>query len=187
MTGKPVRIGKIVGCHGIRGDVKVRATSADAPWAGKLKSLSIQKPKQDERTELRILECRQQGPLLLLRLEGYDSRTAAEPLIGSVLYADSDNLPAPKPGEYWVDDLIGLTVRDLQTGRTRGRVKDVLSAAGSDFLEIQLEDSSETAVVPFIDRFFPQVDMAQQVIEMDLISDFLASHSEPVTPDRLKQ
>jgi 16S rRNA processing protein RimM len=108
-------------------------------------------------------------------------------LVGSLLYAHSESLPQPEEDEYWVDDLIALDVVDLQTNRKRGTVKDLLSSGGQDFLEIQLEDSSHTVVIPFISKFFPTVDVANKTISVDLLSDFLSMANEPVTVERLEQ
>lgn len=175
-----VRIGKIVGCHGIRGDLKVRPTSPDPEWPSTARQLFIgEKP-------YKVLQARPQGPLILTRLEGVDSRTLAETLVGSVLYVSQEDLGEPGEDEYWADDLIGLSVMDAQTGRKRGIVKDLLSSAGSDFLEIQLEDSTETVVVPFITQFFPTVDLENKTVTVDLLGDFL-SDVQPVTTSQLEE
>jgi 16S rRNA processing protein RimM len=192
MTSNKVRIGKIVGCHGLRGELKVRPASEDATWADSIKEISLTLPKTAARpasTDITatVESVRFQGPLVVIRLREYPDRTAAEPLVGALLYTNFADLSSPQEDEYWADDLIGLSVIDVQTGRTRGVVKDLLSSAGSDFLEIQLEDSTETAVIPFINQFFPTVDLEKRTIAVDLLGDFLAIHTEPVTVDRLKE
>lgn len=187
MDSQQVRIGKIVGCHGIRGDVKVRPSSDDANWAGQIKDVLLQDAKSGQQTPMRIQHARHQGPLVVLHFTGIDDRNQAEPLVGSLLYAAMDSLRKPEEDEYWVDDLIGLDVVDLQTNRKRGTVKDLLSSGGQDFLEIQLEDSSQTVVIPFISKFFPTVDVPNKTISVDLLGDFLSVASEPVTAERLEQ
>jgi 16S rRNA processing protein RimM len=187
MTQQQVRIGKIVGCHGIRGDVKVRPSSDEADWADSLKHVVLKHPKTGEPQPMKIQYTRHQGPLVLVHFQGLDDRNQVEPLIGSVLYADMADLPEPDEDEFWVDDLIGLTVVDLQTGRQRGVVKDLLSSAGQDFLEVQLEDSNQTVVIPFLNKFFPEISLENRTISVDLLSDFLSIATEPVTADRLEQ
>jgi 16S rRNA processing protein RimM len=187
MTNPQVRIGKIVGCHGIRGDVKVRPTSDEADWMDTLREVILQDAQSGRQTVMRVQHTRRQGPLVLLHFTGLDDRNQVEPLVGSLLFANLADLPDPQEDEYWVDDLIGLEVVDLQTSRKRGTVKDLLSSGGQDFLEIQLEDSSQTVVIPFITKFFPTVDVPNGTIAVDLLSDFLSIAREPVTPDRLEQ
>lgn len=187
MTSEKVRIGKIVGCHGVRGDVKVRTASDSESWSKAIREVLLKDPKTGDERLLKIQSARLQGPMVVLHFEGTEDRNQAELLVGAVLYTNLTSLPKPQEDEYWVDDLIGLTVVDAQTGRTRGTIKDLLSSGGSDFLEIQLEDSDQTVVIPFIDQFFPKVDIEQRTVSVDLLSDFLAADTKPVTADRLQQ
>lgn len=188
MPSDKVRIGKIVGCHGIRGHLKVRPASDNADWADTVRQLWLRGgKKQAEEVAVQVAEAKPHGPQILLRLQEYPDRTAAEALIGAEVYALRSDLPVPEEGEYWADDLIGLTVVDAETGRARGMVQDLLSSAGSDFLEIKLEEASDTVVIPFIERFFPEVNLEARTISVDLLSDFLALATEPVTAERLEQ
>ena len=189
MSEEKIRIGKIVGCHGLRGDVKVRPASEKPGWAGKLKSILLSDSDQSAAngTSFDIEHVQVSGHLLLMRFRDFNSRTLAEALVGKYLYADFNKLPGPDEGEYWVDDLIGLNIIDNESRRHLGVVKDLLSSGGSDFLEIQLEGSRETVVVPFIDQFFPDVSVTEKYITVDLLSEFFSSPQEPVTPDRLEQ
>jgi 16S rRNA processing protein RimM len=187
MVEQQVRIGKIVGCHGVRGDVKVRPTSEEAEWVSVITQLLLKNPKTGEEKLLMVEKARHQGPFVLIHFKGLDNRNFVEPLVGTTLYANISELPKPQEGEFWADDLIGLTVIDAQTSRIRGVVKDLLSSGGSEFLEIQLENSEQTVVIPFIEKFFPEVNLETRTISIDLLSDFLALTTEPVTADRLEQ
>lgn len=187
MAHGKVRVGKIVGCHGIRGDVKLRPTSESTDWANSGVTVFAVNPKTGHEQNLTIQTARHQGPLLILHFQEFENRTQAEPLTGSTLLAEVSHLKPPEEGEYWVDDLIGLSVKDAETGRIRGRVKDVLSSGGQEFLEIQLEESSETVVIPFNEHFFPTVDLDNQLIVIDLLSDFLSLSTRPITADRIEQ
>jgi 16S rRNA processing protein RimM len=184
MEQKKVRVGKIVGCHGVRGDVKLRPSSEEADWAMAGVTVYL-KDKVGLERPLTIQNIRQQGPLLILHFKELENRTQAEPFVGSALFAAVADLKPPKEGEYWVDDLIGLSVLDAETSRVRGKVKDILSSGGTDFLEIQLEGSTETAVIPFNEHFFPTVDIENKTITVDLLSDFL--DPKPVSDSHLEQ
>lgn len=187
MSQKKIRIGKIIGFHGVRGDVKVRPTSEEADWAAVGNTLQIQNSKGNDVRSVTIQHFRRQGPLIILHFKEYENRTLVEPFLGFTVYTEQAGLPEPEDGEYWVDDMIGLAVIDSETGRIRGKVKDLLSSSGSDFLEIQIDDSNETVVIPFNDHFFPIVNIEAGTVTMDLLSDFLSLSASPVTADRLEQ
>ncbi len=177
-----IRVGKIVGCHGLKGEMKIRPNSEEADWADNAKKLGVQLGKAEAKW-LTVASVRFQGPLVVVRFNELIDRTAAEPYIGAIIFAESDVLVEPETtaDEYWADDIIGLTVIDEQTKRRRGVVKDLLSSSGSDYLEIQIDDVSETVVVPFINKFFPTVDLAAKTVSVDLLGDFLSAPAEPVT------
>lgn len=187
MSEQLIRIGKIVGCHGIKGDLKIRPASEHPDWAKPGLKITLKHHKTGEHQRFTLKAARMQGPLVILSFEDIPNRNAVEPLVGSTLFADIADLPEPEEGEFWADDLIGLQVLDAQNGHKRGTVKDLLSASDSDFLEIQLEDTEQTVVIPFIERFFPEVDLEKGTISIDLLNDFLDMSTEPVTASRLEQ
>ncbi len=156
---KLVRIGKIVGCHGLKGEVKVRPASDDPTWVGAigevflqpgLKSLPIQRATRKDR-------------MVYLVFQGLSTRNDVEPLVGRELFAPLEVLPEPEENEYWVDDMLGLAVMD-ESGKVLGTVKDVLSSGGMEYLEIVLSENSKTHLIPFIDHFFPTVDMEKRQV-----------------------
>ncbi len=187
-TNQRLRIGKIVGCHGLRGDLKVLPSSHKAEWSDELEEVFLEMPPKTDKKKpgqqepkkpppdtqiLRIESVRWQGSCVLVRFEGYPDRTAAEPLIGATLYADSDTLPEAEEDEYWVDDLIGLSVIDARTNQKTGVVVDLLSSTGSEFLEIRLDNAADTIVIPFLNHFFPTVDLAAKTVLLNLPDGFL--------------
>ena len=155
---KLVRIGKIVGCHGLRGDVQVRPASENPTWVGVLKEVTL------GRKTLRIQRAVLKDRLVYLSFEEHSTRNDVEPLVGSKLFAPFDALPDPGEGEFWVDDMLGLTVLEEASSKVIGTVKDVLSSGGMDYLEIQLMEQSDTQLIPFTHHFFPTVDMEKRQI-----------------------
>lgn len=180
-----VRIGKITGCHGLQGHVKVRPAQDKPDWAaGKNRLCGVMAKQGEKALKLVIETAKLRDKLLLLRFEGYPDRTAAEALIGAELYADRDALPGPGKDEYWVDDLLGLSVIEQETGVKKGTVSDILSSGGQDFLEVALADSTETKIVPFVPHFFPGVDVANQTITVAGLAGFLEPEGRPGDQDK---
>ena len=153
-----VVLGHVVAAHGIRGDVIVRAHTADP------KDLMAYGPLSDgSGRPLTIKSMQMTGKGLIIRFAGIDDRTAAEAMRGTPLSVARSALPPPDEGEYYLVDLVGLTAVD-EAGQTIGTVIAVENFGAGTMLEIRQIGSSETEYVPFTDAFVPTVDVAAQRI-----------------------
>lgn len=131
-------IGRIVGAHGLNGHVKVypesdfpeRFTKPGDRW---LKKNSDQ-PVAVRLTSGRYLEGKNN---YLVKLEGVDNRDQAEDLRSAQLMVPAaDRLPLD-PGEFHVDDLIGLEVILQADQRVLGTITNLFTT-GHDLLEVTL-------------------------------------------------
>lgn len=96
----------------------------------------------------------------LVRLEGCDSREAAEALRGEPLWVDR-SLAAPlEEDEYWAEDLIGCRV--LDGGREVGEVERVLAYPSCEVLVVG------ELLVPLVDDAVRSVDLDARVVDVDL-------------------
>jgi len=93
----------------------------------------------------------------IVRFEGVNDRNAAERLRGQRLYVPRAALPEPEKGEYYLTDLIGLTVEDAKGGRL-GTVAGVHNFGAGDVIEIQ-SPTGEKAFIPFSNAAVPVVDI----------------------------
>lgn len=165
---KPLRIllGHIAGAHGIRGEVLIK-TYTEAP-----ENVGAYGPLSDEsgvRT-FNLKSARATPKGVVARLQGVDDRNAAEALKGIALYIERDRLPAAADGEFYHADLIGLAAVDSD-GKPLGEIVAVQNYGAGDLLEIRLEGSSKTELVPFTDATVPEVDIAARRVVVILPSE----------------
>lgn len=73
---------------------------------------------------------------------------------GTELAVARSSLPALEDDEFWVSELVGLTV-EVEDGRVLGQVRDVLEYPANDVLEL---DSG--ASLPLVEACVRQVDVA---------------------------
>ncbi len=93
-------------------------------------------------------EVRRHREGVLLRLDEVGDRNAAELLAKATLSISAAERRALEEGEYWPEDLIGLTAVDPH-GATLGEVTDVVLGTAQDRLVVTTPQ--ETAVeVPFV-------------------------------------
>ena len=90
---------------------------------------------------------------------------------GSLLEVpESERRPLPE-GEYYEDELLGLTVRTAE-GETLGRVTELLNPGPNNVLVVRGERGE--VLIPFIEDVIRRVDPAQGVIEIDLVEGLMA-------------
>lgn len=94
--------------------------------------------------------------------EDIDDRFLAEEIRGSDVYAEQRRDLGE--GEFWPEDLIGLSVFD-QDGARLGAVREVLFGPGQDRLLID-GDTGSVFEVPFVDDLVPVVDLGGARIEI---------------------
>lgn len=152
-SSKRILMGAVAGAHGVRGEVRIRAFTAEPA------AIAAYGPLFDERgRSYRLTELRTVRDGVIARIAGIADREAATALRGTRLYVERAALPAPAPDEFYHADLIGLAVI-LADGRPFGRVRGVQNHGAGDILEIETV-AGRTVPVPFTKVAFPAVDPA---------------------------
>ncbi len=103
---------------------------------------------------------------MILRLEGYDDRPAAEALRGKELLVARTEAPALEPEEWWAEDLEGCTVHDA--GRPVGTVRRLLALPSCEVLEVQRPGEQADLLVPLVSDAVRSVDVERHEVEIDL-------------------
>ena len=157
MTEKAQRIllGRIVGAHGIRGDVVIDSYAGEPGNIGAYGPLS----SEDGSKQLTIKVIRVTPKGVVARVAGVADRNDAEALKGTALYVARDRLPATGEDEFYYADLAGLRA-DNEAGERIGSVVAMQNYGAGDLLEVRLDGQSITELLPFTDAFVPVVDVA---------------------------
>ncbi|MEL6229096.1 MAG: ribosome maturation factor RimM [Cyanobacteria bacterium J06627_3] len=170
-------IGRIVGPHGLNGEVRVYPDSDFPQRFEQPGKRWLLKPGATTPAPITLVKGRfQDGKgLYILKLAGINHRDQAEALRDAqLLVAADDRLPLD-PGEFHVGDLMGLAVILQTTGEQVGTVTDVYRA-GNDLLEVALtpqnaaadtsQDRPRTALIPFVEAIVPVVDLTNSRVEI---------------------
>ena len=81
----------------------------------------------------------------------------ADALRGRILYLDRADVKLPK-GRYFVQDMIGLTVMDADTGKRYGSLTEVMPTGANDVYQVTGEDKVNY-LVPAIPDVIVDVDI----------------------------
>ena len=123
-----LRVGVITSTHGVRGEVKVFPTTDDAKRFKTLKKVILD---GREPLELSIEQVKFFKNMVILKFKGYDNINDVETWRQRDLLITRDQAVELKEDEYFITDLIGLTVVNEEEA-VLGRVKDVLETWAND-------------------------------------------------------
>ena len=160
MPLKPfLEAGQIVGTHGVRGEVRVQ------PWCDSPQQFATFKRLywDEAGTKPVKVQARPHKNIALAALEGVTTVEQAAVLRGRMLYVDRRDLKLPK-GRWLVQDLIGLTVVDADTGETYGRLTDV-SQTGANAVYHMQTDKGEV-LIPAIPSVVIAIDLKAEVLRL---------------------
>ena len=139
---------------GLKGFVKVRSLSGEIDHLLRLESAVL---RQDGRERaLAIEEIIPLPPAVLVKFAGFDSPEAAKTLAGAELLVDRDAACPLAPGEFYIEDLKGLTVAAADSGQIIGHITGILEGGGGELAEILLAGGG-TKLVPFRKEFFAEI------------------------------
>ena len=138
--------GRIVGTHGIKGEVRIE------PWCDSPEFLcAFRKLYLDPRGENAVeVKSRPHKNITLAKIKGIDTIEDAERLRGKTVYIDRGDVQLGE-GVHFVQDLLGLEIRDADSGRVYGSLTDVLRTGANDVYEITGGDGKKY-LAPVIDE-----------------------------------
>jgi 16S rRNA processing protein RimM len=135
MKKEYLEAGKIVTTHGIRGEVKIMPYTDSPDLLAEFDRLFIGK----DHREIVIERSRVFKNTVIAKIEGVDTPEAAEKLRNKILYMHRDDLEL-EDDTYFIQDLIGLEVRDADTEQVYGKISDVMQTGANDVYVIKGED-----------------------------------------------
>ncbi len=149
-----LRVGVITSTHGVRGEVKVFPTTDDAKRFKTLKRVILD---GREPLELSIEQVKFFKNMVILKFRGYDNINDVETWRQRDLLITRDQAVELKEDEYFITDLIGLTVVDEEEA-VLGRMKNVLETGANDVYVVELADGKEL-LLPAIKDCILNVDL----------------------------
>lgn len=126
-----LQVGKVVGTHGVHGELRVQLTTDDPEHLATVRSMFL----GEEHQPRRVLSFRMHGDRALVRLEGIATPEEGRRYAGLPLRISGRDARPLAPGEFYLYQLVGLRVLD-ESGTEIGRVTDVLETGANDVLVV---------------------------------------------------
>ena len=158
MKKQYLEIGKIVNRHGLNGTVKVM------PWCDSPELLcefdTLYRGRQH--IAMTVDRAAVQKNMVLMKFAGVDTPEAADALRNAVLYMDRSDVELDED-THFIQDLLGMSVRDADTGAEYGKLTDVLQTGANDVYEVTAPDGRKL-LVPVIPQVVLAVDDSADII-----------------------
>ena len=157
---KYLEAGRLGAPRGIRGELRFDCWCDSPEFLCAFKKLYL-----DESGKTYVdVKSRPHKNIVLCKIKGVDTIEDAERLRGKVVYIDRNDINLEE-GVNFVQDLIGLEVRDADTNQVYGKITDVLRTGANDVYEIT--DKGNKYLAPVIDDV---------IVEINVDSGFVLIH-----------
>jgi len=165
---RKICIGYISSAHGVRGEVRIVPLTDHPERFCRMSSLDLYSPEGVFARTFQISGVRgdvSRGELIV----GGDptDRDEAKALVGLSIMIDPEERVPLAEDEFWVDDLIGLRVRD-GGGNFLGCVSNFFSSGGNELYEVR-DESGGLHYIPAVAEFVKDIDLVSGEITVDLI------------------
>lgn len=154
-----ITVGQIVAPHGVRGDVRIYPNT-DFP-----ERFLHMKHGYIDGVKYEITQARFHKHVILLKFAGVNDRNGAEQLLKKEIQVPREELVPLKAGQYYVFDMIGLSVYDLQD-QYLGKLSDVMQTGSNDVYVVTQDDGSELLLAA-IKEVVKSVDLKQKKMVVD--------------------
>lgn len=161
-----ITIGKIIGAHGIRGEVKIFPITDNVRRFNKLKHCYILKEDSSVVSEIDVKGCRHDRGHVLMSIEDLNDRTAAEKLKGFYIAVDREDAVKLPKDTYFIADLIGISVIDDAIGEL-GVIEDVFETGANQVLSVKRR-GKQNLLIPFLKAVCYNVDFENKVMNVKL-------------------
>jgi 16S rRNA processing protein RimM len=164
-----LQVGAVTSTHGIAGEVKVFPTTDDPNRFKKLKSVLLDTGKGMK--ELQITQVKFFKNMVILRFKDHNRIEDVMEYKGKALFVTRENAVKLKKNEYFIADLIGLSVYD-EDEQLLGTLSDVLQTGANDVYVVELAGGKEV-LIPAIKQCILDVDIEGGRMRVHLLEGLL--------------
>ncbi len=163
-----ILIGKIVGVHGLSGNVKVYSYAESLSVFSLKKKILIRNTTGLEKFYA-IKTAKPHTRVILLSMHEINSRDQAEQLIGSEIFIERSVLPKLESGSFYWFEIIGLDVFTIANNYL-GRVESVFSTGNNDVYVVQDPEKGQKSevLVPALKSVVKSIDLSDGTMRVNL-------------------
>ncbi|GAA6138614.1 ribosome maturation factor RimM [Arenicella sp. 4NH20-0111] len=172
-----VELGKIVGVWGVKGWVKLHSYTRNRPDIAVYKTWYLSRHKKGPGSDatvqaVDVIQCREQAKGIVAQLDSIVDRDQALAMSGLGIWVKQSDLPKLPDGQFYWQQLIGLTVSNEEA--EIGVIKSILETGANDVLVCFSSSRNTEILIPYNDEVVVGVDLEAGSMKVTWDPDFLA-------------
>ena len=162
MLQQYLEVGKITNVHGLMGEVRVQ------PWADSPEFLCRFKTLYVDKTHwpIQVERARVHKNMAIIKFHGVTDVPSALAMRNAILYIDRNDVQLPE-GSFFLADIIGLEVRDAQSGQVLGKVDDILTLPANNVYVVR--GGERELMIPAVPQFIAQVNIEEGYLRVNMM------------------
>lgn len=158
MKNEYLECGKVINKRGINGELKVECYS-DSP-ASVFGAKTMYTDSHGEKS-YKVTSIKEYKGFLYIKLEGINSAEDADMMRNKYLYVSRNDIAVDEDKNF-IADLLGLEVIDADSGKSYGKVKDILNYGASDIYVIS--DGKQEYMLPAVEGVIIETDLNSHIL-----------------------
>lgn len=162
MPEQYLEVGKITNTHGIMGEVRVQPWADSPDFLCKFKTLYV----DQAHWPIKVERARVHKNMVILKLEGITDVHGALTMRNAILYIDRADAHLPE-GSFFLADLMGLEVRDAQSGAVLGKIADIMNLPANNVYVVQ--GGEREILIPAVPQFIAETNVEGGYLRVNMM------------------
>ena len=162
MPEQYLEVGKVTSTHGVMGEVRVQPWADSPEFLCQFKTLYV----DEAHWPIKVEQARVHKNMVILKLEGIIDVPSALSLRNAVLYIDRADAKLPK-GSFFLADLMGLEVRDAQSGKVLGKIADIMNLPANNVYVVR--GGEREILVPAVPQFIAETNVEGGYLRVNMM------------------
>ncbi len=166
-----IKLAYVAHPHGIKGEAEIRLVNPDPNESVLDDDMKVWlypsslKSKISDKGEEWLIKKIRFGNKVICQFEGIRDRTHLESLIPFEIYLAREFFPETEEDEVYLVDLVDMDVVN-EAGEKIGKLESFSDNGMQYLFDIRLDPLGEKITLPYVNAFFPKIDMKKKQITM---------------------
>ena len=162
MPEQYLEVGKVTSTHGVMGEVRVQPWADSPEFLCQFKTLYV----DQAHWPIKVDRARVHKNMVILKFEGITDVPSALSMRNAILYIDRADAKLPK-GSFFLADLMGLEVRDAQSGKVLGKIADIMNLPANNVYVVR--GGERELLIPAVPQFIAETNVEDGYLRVNMM------------------